>query len=54
MKYLCYILHRLAFDAFTEIGRIKPVYGMPLVYIYIASEFPFSCMHPQRVLFRQA
>ena len=26
MKYLFYILHRLAFVAFTEIARIKQVY----------------------------
>jgi len=26
MKYLCYVLHRLAFVAFTETGLIKPVY----------------------------
>jgi len=46
MKYLCYTLHRLAFAAFTGIGRIKPVYsGMPLVYQYKVSTFPFSCMH---------
>ena len=45
MKYLCYILHRSAFVAFTEIGRIKPMYsGMPLVYRYKASAFPFSCI----------
>jgi len=25
VKYLCYVLHRLAFVAFTETGRIKPV-----------------------------
>jgi len=55
MKYLSYILHRLAFVACTETGRIKPVYsGMPLVYRYKASAFPFSCIHWQRVLFRKA
>jgi len=55
MKYLCYILHHLAFVVFTEIGCIKPVCsGMPLVYRYKASAFPFSCMHWQRVLFRKA
>jgi len=26
MKYLCYVLHRKAFVAFTETGLIKPVY----------------------------
>jgi len=42
MKYLCYVLHRLAFVAFTEIGRIKPVYsGMSLVCRYKASPLPF-------------
>jgi len=52
---LLYILHRLAFVAFTESGRIKPVYsGMPLVYRCKASTFPFSRMHWQRVLFRKA
>jgi len=48
MMYLCYILHHIAFIAFTEIGCIKPVYsGMPIVYRYKASAFLFSCMHWQ-------
>jgi len=53
--YPCYILHSLAFVAFTAIGRIKPVHsGMPLVYRYKANKFPFSCMRWQRVLCRKA
>jgi len=55
MKYLCYSLHCLAFVVFTEIGRIKPVYGgTPLVYRYKVSTLPFSCMQWQQVLFRKA